>query len=179
MSIGDERNRPCVLDHIPNIRVPANYYRYGAIYSIRWKGVVDSESSEVNGDQKIGPYIIKGTVKHDHFVVDNGISISVDIIKVEVWKFGVFDRAGGVNGTYTSSDRISCSIGSQRHTVVTSVPKCVDVYCILKFRRVAKCITSSKLPNGKLSPSLKTHIRNFTYSNDTPISNVNAFASRR
>jgi len=151
MSIGDERNRPRVVDHVHNIHVHANHYRYSARYSIRWKSSVDSESSEVDDDQKFGPCIIKGTVKHDRFNVD---IVHVFHSEVVVWKIGVSDKAEGVNGTYTNSDRISCSTGSQRHTVVTA-PKSVDVYRILKFRRVAKRIISSKLPNGKLLLSLK------------------------
>jgi hypothetical protein len=73
---------------------------------------------------------------------------------VGVWKLRVevSDRAEGVNRDYTNSDRISCSMGSQRHTGVI-VPKRVDAYRILKFRHVAKRIISSKLPNGKLLPS--------------------------
>jgi len=70
MSIGDERNRPRVVDHIQNVHVYANHYRYAARYGIQWKSGVDSESSEVDGDQKIGPFIIKETVKHDHFNVE-------------------------------------------------------------------------------------------------------------
>ena len=150
MSIGDERNRPRVVDHVQDIHVHAYYYRYSAQSSIRWKSGVDSESSEVDGDQKIGPYYIrKGTVKHDHFNVG---TIHILDSNVGVWRLEVSDRAEGINGNYTNSDRISCPIGSQRHTVVT-VPKSVDVYRILKFRRVAKRIISSKLPNGKLLPS--------------------------
>jgi len=155
MSIRDERNRPHVVDHVQDIHVHANHYRYSAISSIRWKSGVDSESSEIDSDQKIGPryYIPKGTVKHDHFNV--GIIHIVDS-NVGVWKLRVelSDRAEGVNGNYTNSDRISCSKGSQRHTVVI-VPKSVDLYRILKFRRVAKRVISSKLPNGKLLPSGK------------------------
>jgi len=32
-----------------------------------WESVVDPESSEVDGYQKIGQYIPKGTVEYDHF----------------------------------------------------------------------------------------------------------------
>jgi hypothetical protein len=40
---------------------------------------------------------------------------------------------------------MSCSMGSQRHTVLI-VPRSVDVYRILKFRLVAKRMIVSKLP---------------------------------
>ena len=153
MSIGDERNRPRVVDHVQYIHVHANLNPNSARYSIRWKSGVDSESSEVDCDQKIRPWysIPKGTVKHDHFNVE-----LIHILDSEfgVWRFEVSDRAKGVNGNYTNSDRIFCSMGSQRHTVVI-VPKSVDMYRTLKFRRVAKRIISSKLPNGKLLPPWK------------------------
>jgi len=150
MSIGDERNRPHVVDHVQDIHVHPNHYRYSARSSIQWESGVDSESSEVDGDQKIGPYYIaKGTVKHDHV---NVVVIHKMDSKVGAWKLEVSDRAEGVNGNYTNSDRISCSMGCQRHTIVI-VQISIDVHCILKFRRVTKRIISSKLPNGELLPS--------------------------
>ena len=49
MRIGDERNRPRIVDYLQGIHVHANHYRYGAIYSTRWKSGIDPESSEVYG----------------------------------------------------------------------------------------------------------------------------------
>jgi len=120
MSIGDERNRPRVVDHVQNIHVHANHYRYGAKYSIRWKSSVDSESSEVDGDQKLGPYIIKGTVKHNHLNV--GIIHAFDS-EVGVWKLGVSDRAEGVDGTYIYQLRQNFLLNGKPTTYHCHCPK--------------------------------------------------------
>ena len=156
MHIWDERNRPCVVDHVQDILVQTNHYRYRAISSIPWESGVDPERSEVDGDQKIGHCIPKRTVEHDHFNVDR---IHIVHSNVVGWTLEVSDRAECVDGDYTNSDRMSCSTGSQRHTVVLVprsagvVPQSADLYRVLKFRRVSKRIISSKLPNGKLLPS--------------------------
>jgi hypothetical protein len=109
MRIGDQSNRPRVVDYVQDIHVEANHYRYGAKYSIRWKGGIDPESSEVHGYQKVGPYIPKGTVEHDHFSV---ILIHIVDSNVAILRLEVSDTAEGVNGNYNSSDRMSCSMGS-------------------------------------------------------------------
>lgn len=106
MHIGDERNRPCVVDYVQGIRGQANHYRYSPKYSIRWKSGVDPQSSEVYGYQKVGKYIPKGTVEHDHC----NVSLILDK-RVGVWR--VSDRAEVVNGNYSNSDRMSRSMGSQ------------------------------------------------------------------
>jgi hypothetical protein len=111
MRIGDKSNRPRVAHYVPGIRVEANHYRYGAKYSIRWKsGIdIDPESSEVYSYQKVWPYIPKGTVEHDYC---NVIPLSQNR-NAGVSRLEVSDRAEGVNGIYSSSDRISCSMRSQ------------------------------------------------------------------
>jgi hypothetical protein len=66
MRIGDESNRPRVADYVQGFHVHADHYRYGAKCSIWWKSGVDSESSEVYGYQKVGPYIPNRAIEHDH-----------------------------------------------------------------------------------------------------------------
>lgn len=77
MRIRDKRDWPCVSDYAPGIVVHANHDRYGARCRIRWKCAVDSESSEVDGYQNVGPS--KGTVEHNdlnviviHMLESNG-----------------------------------------------------------------------------------------------------------
>ena len=109
MRVGEERNRPRVLDYVRDIHVQANHYRYGTKYRIGWKSGIDPESSEVYGYQKVGQSTPIGTVEHHHF--------NIIRIHTEGRNFGPFklisDRAEEVNDTYSNSDRMSCSIGSQ------------------------------------------------------------------
>jgi len=61
MCIGDERNRPRVVDDVQDIiPVHANHNRYGANSNIRWESVVDPESSEVDGYRRSGSTSPKG-----------------------------------------------------------------------------------------------------------------------
>jgi hypothetical protein len=107
MRIGDERNRPRVAKYVQDINVHTNHYRYGTRYSIRWKSGIDPECSEVYGYQKFWPYILKGTVEHDQcsVILIHKVDRNVGVFRLEV--------SDGAKGTYSNSDRISCSMGSQ------------------------------------------------------------------
>ena len=90
MRVGEERNRPRVLDYVRDIHVQANHYRYGTKYRIGWKSGIDPESSEVYGYQNVGKSKF-GTVKHNHIHIIGYIASSE---KVES-RLEVSDSADG------------------------------------------------------------------------------------
>jgi len=81
---------------------------------------------------------------------------------------GVSDSALG-DGIYSNSDRISPSMGSQRHTR-SIVPKGLDLYRVLKLRPLVQ-YAQKNLPATSCYCPEQTHLPNedFTYRNDTPV----------
>jgi len=107
--------------------------------------------------------LLSSAITSDWYVVTDHCHILERKRKVLVSesRLEVSDSTEIVDGNYSNSARVSCSMGNQRHTGLI-LPKSADVYRVLKFRLVSKRIISSILPMASCYCPEQTYLQNNT-----------------